>query len=130
MAVAAAAPKVEVQELYTWNATLTSDAPKQALVFKQKTPVKVNFVADTQRSPVKKSVALNGTVTLEAPGAAPVTVTSATVGFFGGGLCVRGPSIPPAACRSLSPTTQKATRPTHIPPTSTTLHPHPPGRRL
>lgn len=76
--ITVADPDVEVQEVYTWTARLTSNA-SNTVSFKQGSAVKVSFTADTQRSPVKRSANVKGTVTLEAPAAAPMVVASATV---------------------------------------------------
>ncbi|GBF96360.1 hypothetical protein Rsub_09431 [Raphidocelis subcapitata] len=75
-------PKVEVQELYTWNASLTHDAPPKFSI-SQSSPQKVTFVARTQRSPVKKSVSIEGVVTVAAPAeGAKMEIASATVAVY------------------------------------------------
>jgi hypothetical protein len=82
--VRAATPDVEVQEVYTWTAKLTSNA-STALSFKQGEAVKVAFAAETSRSPAQRSAVVSGTVVLEAPAAAPLDIQSATVRPGGGG---------------------------------------------
>lgn len=76
-------PVVEVQEAYKWTATMTSNA-SGAVTFKQKAAAKVMFTATTERSAVQRSASLSGSVTLEAPAAAPVKVTSANVAVYDG----------------------------------------------
>jgi hypothetical protein len=85
-------PKVEVQEVYTWTASLTHDAP-QGFSISQSKPQKVTFTAKTQRSAVKRSLNIAGSVTVSAPAeGAKTEVASATVGgaWRFGGRGVRG----------------------------------------
>lgn len=80
----ASQPKVVRGESYTWTASFVADGPRP-LVVKRGEVAKVTFVAETQRSPVARSVALAGTVTLEAPApGVPVTVAKASVAVYDG----------------------------------------------
>jgi hypothetical protein len=87
--ITASRPKAEVQEVYGWTAKLTSDGGKGITVTPGK-PVKVTFVAATQRSPVRRSVTLTGTVTVEASTDKAIKLDSATVGRAKGGREGRG----------------------------------------
>jgi hypothetical protein len=76
-----------VRQSYDWTASLTNDAANP-LIIKQSEPVKIKFVADVTRSAAKKTLEIDGTLLLEAPGSTSMLISSASVSRMLAIVCI------------------------------------------